>query len=204
MALANYTDLQASIASYLHRTDLSVQIVDFIALAEARIARDLRLRSQVTTATLTTTANSQAVALPTGWLENENVSLTGTLPVNLRYANIEYLDTAYPDGYSPSRPAVYSIEGNNMLLGPTPDAAYTIALLYYKKMDALAVTPTNFLLTTHPSIYLFAALAEACTFLEEDARVSLWEAKYKKDLADVQSKDTQGQFSGAALRVRTL
>ena len=156
MALnGTYTGLQASIADYIKRTDLGAVIPDFIVLAEARIARELRLRSQVTSTTLTATAGSQAVALPTGWLECENVGITGSDPVNLVYANIEYLDSKYPDGFFTGKPSVYSIEQSNLLLGPTPDAAYAISLLYYKRYDALSVTPTNYLLTTHPSIYLF-------------------------------------------------
>lgn len=205
MALdGTYTGLKATIADYMHRDDLTAQIVDFIALAEARIARELRLRSQVTTATLATVANTQAVALPTGWLECENVGISGSAPVNLVYANIEYLDSKYPDNYFTGKPAIYSIEGSNLLLGPTPDAVYSISLLYYKRYDALTVTPTNFLLTNHPSIYLFAALAEGCVYTQDDERVTLWEAKYKKELEDVQTKDEQGQFSGSALRVRRL
>lgn len=205
MALdGTYTGLKATIADYMHRDDLTTQIVDFIALAEARIARELRLRSQVLSTTLTATAGVQAVALPTGWLECENVGIAGSAPVNLVYANIEYLDSKYPDGYFTGKPTVYSIEQSNLLLGPTPDIAYVISLLYYKRYDSLSVTPTNFLLTNHPSIYLFAALAEACVYTQDDDRVTLWEAKYKKEIEEVQTKDEQSQFSGSALRVRRL
>ena len=205
MALnGTYTGLQASIADYIKRTDLGAVIPDFIVLAEARIARELRLRSQVTSTTLTTTAGTQAVALPVGWLECENVGIAGAAPVNLVYANIEYLDSKYPDGYFTGKPAIYSIEGSSLMLGPTPDAAYAISLLYYKRYDALSVTPTNYLLTTHPSIYLFAALAEACVYTLDNDRVTMWEAKYKKEIESVQDTDQKAQFSGSALRVRKL
>ena len=204
MALdGTYAGLQASIAGLLHRTDMASQIVDCIVLAEAPIARDLRIRSQVTSATLSTVAGTQAVAMPTGWLEFENVGL-GLPATNLVYVNIEYLDTKYPENYFAGKPAVYSIEGANLLLGPTPDDVYPITALYYKKYDPLSVTPTNYLLANHPSIYLFAALAEASVYTMDDKRVALYEAKYQKELKDVQDKDDQGQFSGSVLRVRTL
>ena len=77
MALATYTDLQASVANWLHRTDLTDVIPDLIVLAEARIARDLRLRSQVVSTTLSTVANQRTVTFPTDWLEFENVTLVG-------------------------------------------------------------------------------------------------------------------------------
>ena len=43
MALANYSDLQASVASFLHRDDLTSEIPDFIKLAEA----DLQVRAKL-------------------------------------------------------------------------------------------------------------------------------------------------------------
>ena len=59
-----YTGLQASIAGWLHRTDLAAVIPDLVALAEARIARDLRLRRQVSSAVLTTVPGTQGISLP--------------------------------------------------------------------------------------------------------------------------------------------
>ena len=69
MALANYTDLLASVASYLHRSDLTANIPDFVVLAEARISRDLRIRKQITTTNLTSVAGTKTLALPSDWLE---------------------------------------------------------------------------------------------------------------------------------------
>ncbi len=64
MALdGTYTGLQASIAGYLHRADLTSNIPDFVALAEARIARDLRLRNQIDFDTLTTTVGTAGAGL---------------------------------------------------------------------------------------------------------------------------------------------
>lgn len=205
MALdGTYSGLQASIAAYLKRSDLTSQIPDFIVLAEARIARDLRIRSQVTSATLTTVAGQQWVALPTGWLEFENVTVSGNPDRQLNYVNIQHLDTKYPGNSTTGLPAVYSIEGQQILFGPTPDTAYSVPVLYYKRYDPLATTPTNWLLANHPSIYLYAALAEAAPFLYEDDRAPFWEAKYTKDAADLQKIDDAGQFSGSALKVRTV
>lgn len=204
MALATYTDLQAAVASWLNRSDLTSYIPDFIALAEARIARDLRLRSQVTSTTIATVAGTQTAALPTGWLEFENVSISSSPDVQLNYVNIQHLDTKFPINSYTGTPVVYSIEGQTILFGPVPDAAYTVNVLYYKRLDALSVTPTNWLLTNHPSIYLFAALAESAPFLKDDDRILIWEQKYKADVEKLQQIDTQGQFSGSVLRVRTV
>jgi len=42
MALANYTELKATIADFLDRTDLTTVIPAFIELAEAQMNRDIR------------------------------------------------------------------------------------------------------------------------------------------------------------------
>ena len=54
MAIATYTDLQTSIANFLARSDLTAQIPDFIALAEASMSRELETRSQEKRATAST------------------------------------------------------------------------------------------------------------------------------------------------------
>jgi hypothetical protein len=204
VSLANYTDLLASIANWLNHPSATASIPDFITLAEARIARDLRLRSQVAALTLTTVAGTQGVDLPAGWLEFENLTVVGSPDAQLNYVNIQHLDTKFPaNGYS-GKPVVYSVEGNQVLFGPVPDAAYSISVLYYKRYDALSVTPTNWLLTNHPGIYLFAALCESAPFLKDDARALVWETKYKRDLDALTSSDEDGQFSGSVLKVRTV
>ena len=44
MALDTYANLKTEIANYLNRTDLTSYLDTFIDLAEARHARDLRVR----------------------------------------------------------------------------------------------------------------------------------------------------------------
>lgn len=204
MSLATYDGLKASIASWLKRSDLTDIIPDLIVMAESRIARDLRLRRQIVSSTLTLTPNVQGVNLPADWLEFENVTLDSDPPRQLTYVNIEHIDSRYPSTWT-GMPAVFTMEGNQILFGPTPDAAYPVGIFYYAKFPALtAGSDTNWLLTNHPSIYLFAALAEAEAFLVNDARTVIWEGKYNKDMNDLQTADDMAMFSGTALRVRTI
>jgi len=204
MSLANYTDLLASVASWVNRTDLTSVAPDFVTLAEARIARDLRLRSQVTSATLATVASTQGAALPTGWLEFENVTVVSSPDVQLNYVNIQHLDTKFPNNSYTGTPVVYSVEGQQILFGPVPDAVYSVSVLYYKRYDPLSTTPTNWLLTNHPGVYLWAALAESAPFLKDDQRALVWEMKYKAEVEALQKTDDDGQFSGSVLKVRAI
>ena len=206
MALdGTYTGLQASIADFLHRSDMTAIIPDLIVLAEARIARDSRVRRQVAITTLSTTANVQAVTLPTDFLEAENVSvIDGGINKNMEYVNLERLNVKYPEGAQTGVPAVFTFEGNSLLLGPVPDSVYSIDFYYYARWTPLATTPTNWLLTNHPNIYLFGALAEAADYVQSPELAQKWESKYQASVMALQKSDDESQFSGSALRVRTV
>lgn len=205
MAIATYSDLQTSVAAWLNRTDLTSLIPDFITLGEARIARELRLRRQVVNTALSTVAGTQAVSLPSDFLEAENLSLSNTTPPGaLSVVTPEILDRKYPEAYVTGQPRVYTVLGDNILFGPTPDAVYTVSLDYYQRWAALSVTPTNWLLTNHPSVYLFAALAEGAAYLMDDARQALWLQRFAQEAAQLQQMDDAALRSGSSMRVRTL
>ena len=205
MSLSTYAGLQSSIAGWLHRTDLAANIPDFIALAEARIARDLRLRGQMLSVSLACTPGMREVTLPADHLESQNVSLTaGGLTRNLTYITNETEDVRMPFGLSAGIPAYFAVTGGNMVLSPTPDSAYAAKLDYYARISPLSVTPSNFLLTASPGIYLFGALAEAAPWMMTDERVGLWESKYRAEVDALQSADDRGARGGSALRVRVL
>lgn len=205
MAIATYSDLQTSVAAWLNRSDLTSLIPDFITLAEARIARELRLRKQIVTTTLTTVGGTQSVSLPSDFLEMENISITSVTPAAaLSVVTPEILDRRYPSNYGTGQPAVYTILGDVIQFGPTPDAAYTVSMDYYQRWAALSVAPTNWLLTNHPSVYLFAALVEGAAYLMDDARQAMWLQRFAQEAAQLQQMDDQALRSGSAMRVRTL
>lgn len=77
MAIGTYGQLKTAVASWLHRTDLTSVIPDFIALAESNIRRDVRCRAMEQSATGTLSAST--LALPTRFVQARRVIL-GTTP----------------------------------------------------------------------------------------------------------------------------
>ena len=67
MALDNFTNLKASIADWLNRSDLTNVIPDFISLAEAQLNRELRHYKQQEKATAL--IDTQYSATPPDWLQ---------------------------------------------------------------------------------------------------------------------------------------
>lgn len=199
--IANYADLSSAVISWLNRADLQSTVPDFIALAEERIARDIRCRQMVTTATLATVAGVESVALPDRWIEG--VSLRIVEPqIQLEYVTPEELRGMFGSTYS-GLPSVYTIEGENLILGPVPAQVYSLQSIYYQRFTPLAGTSTNSLLEASPSLYLFAALAEASPFLMDDQRAGLWESKYAAVVRQVNATESSANSAGTSLRIRT-
>ena len=74
MALANYTDLQASIADTLNRDDLTTKIPDFIAMAEGIMNRSVRHWRMEDRATAL--LDTQYTALPLNFAEPIRMTIT--------------------------------------------------------------------------------------------------------------------------------
>jgi len=95
MALSTYTNIKDAVADWLDRSDLTSRIPDFIALAETRINRDLRIRPMEVRSTMTTTADKRYFNLPGGYLQMRNIQLN-TNPIRaLEYITPERLDRLY-------------------------------------------------------------------------------------------------------------
>jgi len=191
MAISNYTELQASVASWLYRDDQVANIPDFIALAESSINADLRLREMLT---VTTFATDGATVLPAYWLsfayvKHEDNQLAYMTPEQFRA-------TQEPSGVLSS----YSIEGNQILV---QSGAVTLDIAYYARIPALSATPTNFLLTKFPQVYLSKALSWGFQYVLDDQKSAYWESVYQKSISEAKSDNGMALISGAQLRVRT-
>jgi hypothetical protein len=82
MALSTFTELKDAIADWLDRSDLTARIPDFIALAEARINRELRIRPMEVRSIMYTTSGQQYFNLPGGYIQMRNIQLN-TNPTHL-------------------------------------------------------------------------------------------------------------------------
>jgi hypothetical protein len=214
MALASYSDLKTSVANWLAKstdTNLLAILPDLVTLAEQRIfygSKDpelpsdpIRVRQMETSATPSTAAGTATLALPTGWLAGRRMYITDTPHQRLEYiipAQFQNLYIATSSG----RPSAYTIEGENFVFAPVPDAIYTLAVEYYAKPDTLATTPTNALLSAAPGLYLYATLIEASLWLQDDAGAQRWLRMYMSAANGIQAADQADRHSGAVLVMR--
>lgn len=186
MAISTYDELKASVAAWLHRTDLTSVIPDFVTMAEARLNRALNVSDMEQEDTLTATIGSALIALPTLNSSAKGLWVTTYNPRDeLIYMMPEDLNVSTVNGY----PTNWTIDGPFIRLDKPADIAYSLAYRYIKTFALSDSVTTNWLLTKHPDLYLYAVLQEAAPYLGQDARVALWQSKYAQALAEVLADD---------------
>jgi len=201
MAITNYSQLQTAVANWLDRDDLIDRIPEFIALAEARFNRVLRLRSMETKQTASTVASQRNYNLPTNYIQMRNFQINASPIVTLSYVTPEIYDRLW-GGSQGGIPSFYTIIGDEIQLGPIPGSVMTLEMLFYKRFDSLSASvATNWLLTNAPDIYLYAAMLEAEPFIMNDERVPLWATALQQAISSMQEQDNKDRHSGSAMRV---
>jgi hypothetical protein len=194
VSIATYAQLQAAIARQVRQSSLTAEIPDYIALGEARMARDLRLQRMIATGTLATVAGTATVALPANWLEFQHIKIAGRAGV-VDPSTVAGIEADYASTET-GAPRKYAIRGNLVLLGPTPDAIYSLPASWYERIPALSDSNTStWLLVDHPGIYLWAALIELSDAIPGDERVQRWEARYARELAEIQVADERARYA---------
>lgn len=197
MALDTYANLKSAIASWnIDRTDLPDS--DIVTLAEARLFRELQLRTMEAETDLTGVVDSRYIALPSGFLEPIglfiNISGSGREELEFVPADIESVDAT-------GQPEYWTIDGTNIAFERPCDQAYSFTLRSLQSLTALSDSNTsNWLLANHPDLYLAACNVEAAMWLEDDDQIARWQPRYAEALLSVNNQANRSR-SLATLRV---
>jgi hypothetical protein len=204
MAITNYTELKTAVANNLARSDLTDQIPNFIALAEARLSRELETRDQEKRATATLAVGDEYISLPTDLREVRSVKLNTSPNSVLEYMSPTSLDNTYPSG-STGRPIAYSIVGPELKLRPVPDSAYTAEIIYIGGLSALSDTNlVNEMLTRHPDAYLSGALVEAYLYLMDEQRGQLYDQKFSRIIEEIRKDEQRASYGTGTLHIQSI
>lgn len=203
MTITNYTNLQSTVADFLNRSDLTSVIPTFVQLAEAQMNRDIRHHEMEVRSTGVQDAGDEYMQIPADWLENIRLHVqgAGTSPLNL-ISRASMADKRAGKEDTTGRPEYYCMADGQFQLYPTPDAEYTIELLYYQKIPALASNSTNWLIEDHPDVYLYGSLLHSAPYLQEDARAVVWTQLYAAAAQRVNQSSEQARMSGSGLTLK--
>lgn len=190
----------------MNRSDLTSRIPEFIALGEARMKRDKRLRK---IQTLDFSAVEE-YSLPTSMkalieLYHDGSTTWGEVII-VGAGKLGEVKRRYGDKGVPRFAAIIDgpIEANQKLLrfAPEPSGTFSLRLTYTALLDSLSSSnASNWLLATSPDLYLYSALSVAEGFLQEDNRVGLWKSEYEQ-AADEYLADRKDQEYGGKLIAR--
>lgn len=201
--IANYTDLQSAVATWLNRDDLTDVIPDFIRLAESQISRRLRRNTVRTEVQIV----SDSYAIPSTVAQLRSLRLVTSsyekdLPIVI--VTPEQLAEHRAANSSTGRPRYAAVVAGNLLFVPAPDDSYTMEMSYFSKLVPLSSSvPTNDVLTESPDLYLFGALKESAAYLEHDERIPVWESKFETALQQLEIVREREEYT-ASLRPARL
>lgn len=208
----NYSQLSTLIQEYCESTEQSfvANIPTFVQVAEERIYNSVQIPAIRKNVTGTTTINFQYLSLPSDWLSTFSMAVIDPTTGDYEYLlnkDVNYIRQAYPPPNSTGKPAYYAIwDDTSMILGPTPDAAYTMELHYYYYPTSIVSSSTSWLGDNFESVLLYGSLREAYTYLKGEAdMMQNYEAKYQEALAQLKrlgdGLDRQDAYRSGQVRV---
>src|SRR6185312_2328486 len=201
MALDTYANLKTAIATWLSRADQTTNIVDFITLAHDKLMRTLRTREMETIDTAMS-ISAETNTVPTLWLETRNIVITSTAPrYELAFVTPEQLITKNSSAAT-GIPKYFSVVGGNFQFAPIPDITYTATHIYYATLAQMSAdSDHNWILDSHPDLYLYGALLESVSLIQDDPRIALWQQRYDRAFAEV-SRNSQLAKSASGMTIR--
>ena len=207
-----YTELVAAIESYTENQFPATYLADgstvssttqinlLIKQAEQRIYNSVQFPSLRKNVTGTMTLGNKYLSAPGDFLAVYSLAVIDALG-NYEYLlnkDVNFIRQAYPKPTDTAIPKYYALFGptttNNpspvitnelsFILGPTPDAAYSVELHFYYYPESITTAGNTWLGDNFDSVLLYGSLVEAYTYMKGEADlVTLYNTKYNEALA---------------------
>ena len=196
-------------------SDGTEQINLFISQAEERIYNSVQIPALRKNVTGLTTSGNKYLSCPGDFL---SVFSMAAIDATGRYEyllnkDVNFIRAAYPNPSTTGLPQYYALFGPTVvtsvitdelsfILGPTPDAAYTIELHYYYYPESITVAADGrtWLGDNYSPVLLYGAMVEAYIFLKgEQDMMATYEKKYMEAMSQLNRLGT-GLERGDAYR----
>ena len=209
----NYSALVTLIQDYCESTESSFvsNIPTFVQLAEERIYNSVQIPAIRKNVTGTMTINLQYFQLPSDWLSTFSLAVIDPTTGDYEYLlnkDVNFIRDSYPPPNSTGKPKYYAIWNNaSMILGPTPDLAYTAELHYYYYPASIVTAGTSWVGDNFETVLLYGSLREAYTYLKgEQDMMQYYDQKYQEAVAQLKrlgdGLDRQDAYRSGQVRVQ--
>ena len=210
-----YSELVVAIQSYTENNFPAITLADgstestttqinrFIQQAEQRIYNTIQFPSIRKNVTGSATTGNKYLSCPNDFLAVYSLAVVDASS-NYEYLlnkDVNFIRQAYPNtgAANYALPKYYALFGPtttsgptpavtnelSFILGPTPDANYTVELHYYYYPESITVAASGqtWLGDNFDSVLLYGSLVEAYTFMKgEQDLIALYDGKYKEAL----------------------
>lgn len=194
MTLATYSDLTAAVGNWLNRSDLTARIPEFIALAEAEFNRTLRTIDMEARSTATLTG--EALALPDDFNGLRSISQDNN------FFTLVSSQDLFNTSTTGSAPRLVAISDGQFFFRPAPSSG-TVSIAYYATIPPLTTgSPTNWLMTKHPDLYLFATLAQAEFYGWNDDRLPLVKARTEELIDQINGHTNKVRYGNRTIQMK--
>lgn len=150
------------------------QIDTFIQQAEQRIYNSVQFPNFRKNQIGTSTSGNKYLEAPVDFLASYSMAVIDG-DGNFEYLlnkDVNYIRAAYPNQSTTGTPKYYAqFDNNTFILGPTPDAAYSIELHYFYYPESIVTASTTWLGDNFDSALLYGALCEAYTYMKGEPDV---------------------------------
>lgn len=181
---ADLLDLRTAVIEQVARPDIADVFPRFVAMAESRLGRGLRMREQISNAVISFYDG-------VGSLPDDFGEMIGLFAAN----GYEYIQQSpqHMEGY------VYSIQGDRLV---SPRISGDVTASYYATIPALeAMTDSNWLLARYPDIYLYSVAFEAAKHARDKELAGDMRGLMDDAIATAKSDDDTARYSRARVRV---
>jgi hypothetical protein len=207
-----YTELITAIQTYTENTFPATTLADstvvssttqlnrFITQAEQRIYNTVQFPSLRKNVTGSVTTSNKYLSCPEDFLSTYSLAVidaTGNYEYLLN-KDVNFIRQAYPNPTTDvGIPKYYALFGPTVntstitnelsfIVGPTPDASYSVELHYYYYPVSITVSSTGqtWLGDNFDTVLLYGSLVEAYTYMKGEADIiALYDTKYKEALS---------------------
>jgi len=198
----NYTQLVAAIEAYAENYDTGTggfvdNIPVFVKEAEQRIYNTVQLPSLRKNVTGTLTSGNKYLSAPDDYLATYSIAVInndGSYSYLLN-KDVNFIREAYPTPTDTGTPYYYALFGPqytltnelSFILGPTPDASYSVELHYFYYPESIVTAGTTWLGDNFDSVLLYGSLLEAAAYMKSDAdMITFYKDRYTEALALLQ------------------
>ena len=185
MALDTYANLKTAVADWMHRSDITGNVEDWITLAEARLNRELNpVEEEVT---LTGTQGSRTIDVS---------SYSIVEPLRLYWQETSSGDEikltkkdSFPYYSTAGKPSLwmYDSDDEEINFDVPLDSAYSFRFQFRERFTLSDTATTNWLLTNYPDVYLAACCVWGNVYQQKPETAVTFEAVLRDGIPSVRN-----------------